>query len=45
MNIPMGYVYLILPLSGVLLVINTLRVAARHWRGAFGIELEGAKDA
>ena len=45
MNIPMGYVYLILPLSGVLLVINTLRVAVRHWRGEFGIEVEGTNDA
>ena len=45
MNIPMGYVYLILPLSGVLLVINTLRIASRHLRGEFGIELERTKDA
>ena len=45
MNIPMGYVYLILPLSGILLVINTLRVASRHWRGEFGIKREVGKDA
>jgi TRAP-type C4-dicarboxylate transport system permease small subunit len=44
-NIPMGYVYGILPLSGILLVISTLRVAARHWSSEFGIESEGVKDA
>jgi len=36
MQISMGYVYLILPLSAALLILYTLRVARRHWAGDFG---------
>jgi TRAP-type C4-dicarboxylate transport system permease small subunit len=36
MQMPMGYVYSVLPLSAGLLAINTVRVAYRHWQGDFG---------
>jgi TRAP-type transport system small permease protein len=36
MQISMGYVYIILPLSAALLILYTLRVARRHWAGDFG---------
>lgn len=39
MNIPMGYFYLILPLSGILLTVNTVRLAARHWRGPLKVDV------
>lgn len=36
MQIPMGYFYLILPISAALLILYTVRVARRHWTGEFG---------
>ena len=36
MHLPMGYLYLILPISAILLLFYTLRVAYRHWHGHFG---------
>jgi TRAP-type C4-dicarboxylate transport system permease small subunit len=33
MQIPMSQFYLILPIAGMLLAINALRVAHRHWTG------------
>lgn len=36
MQLPMGYLYLILPISAALLLFYTFRVAYRHWHGDFG---------
>ena len=36
MQIPMGYVYAVFPISALLLILYTLRVAYRHWHGDFG---------
>lgn len=45
MHIPMGYIYLVFPISGGLLAINTLRVMVRHWKGPTGADMEGIRDA
>jgi len=36
MQIPMGYMYMIFPISSVILIVYTLRVTYRHWQGDFG---------
>ncbi len=36
MQIPMGYVYAIFPISALILIFYTLRVMFRHWHGDFG---------
>jgi TRAP-type C4-dicarboxylate transport system permease small subunit len=45
MHIPMGYIYLVFPISGGLLAINTLRVMVHHWKGPTGADMERIRDA
>jgi len=40
LNIPMGYVYIIIPISGFLQIINIIDVTIRYWK--IGSKLEGA---
>jgi len=45
MHIPMGCIYLVFPISGVLLTINTLRLMIRHWKGSTGADMQEVRDA